>query len=40
MKKTLIFALIALVLAGCSKDDLFIDPVVTVVKPELQIKNS
>ena len=40
MKKTLIFALIVLVLAGCSKDDLFIDPVVTAIKPELQIKNS
>jgi hypothetical protein len=40
MKKTLIFALIVFVLAGCSKDDLFIDPVVTAIKPELQIKNS
>ncbi len=40
MKKTIISTLVILTLIGCNKDDMFIQPPVNQIKPELAIENS
>jgi hypothetical protein len=40
MKKTIIFTSLVLILIGCNKDDMFIQPPMNQIKPELVIQNS
>ena len=40
MKKRLIFGLLIFGLIGCTKDDMFLEPPVNQIKPELVIQNS